>query len=158
MYNINKGWAAFVTGIINNIGWIIVIILSLLTMLFTQLGTWHKEEGGLSDLSSSYEEYGIIHHVTPLDVDLESNDLIKISTYYENSYEELSNKIAAWRQEIDLENLKPQPSIALIARLETNIANAEASIITNNKELQLIKGRDLGLFNKTGGSWVNMIK
>lgn len=68
MQNINSKWNKFVTGIISNISWLIVLFLSLLTILFTQLGTNHRNEtespAKFDDLFLVYEEFGRIKWVS----------------------------------------------------------------------------------------------
>lgn len=90
MYTINKGWNKFVVGVINNVGWILVIVLGILVFLFTQLGTYHHEEGMLSDLYNSYEEYGNIHNVA---IENSAGTTTTIRRYYSARIEELSAEI-----------------------------------------------------------------
>jgi hypothetical protein len=99
MYNFNKGWNKFVVGIINNVGWILVIVLAILTLLFAQLGTWHPESGTLSDLYNSHEEYGNIHGVV---VDNDAGETQSIRAYYSNRIDSLKDEIILLRTDAEL--------------------------------------------------------
>ena len=39
MYKINSGINKFISGVIQNAGWLLVIFLTILILVFTQLGT-----------------------------------------------------------------------------------------------------------------------
>lgn len=90
MYKINSNWNKFVLGIINNIGWILVIVLTFMTLLFTQLGTFHSESGMLSDLYNSYDEYGKIHSVV---VSNQEGETVSVRRLYSSKIEILSEEI-----------------------------------------------------------------
>ena len=90
MYRINSNWNKFVLGVINNIGWILVIVLTFMTLLFTQLGTFHPESGMLSDLYNSYDEYGKIHSVVILNQEGETTSVRRL---YSSKIELLSTEI-----------------------------------------------------------------
>jgi hypothetical protein len=91
MYKINTKWNSFVLGVINNVGWILVFVLSLMILLFSQLGTWHIESGNLSDLYNSYGEYGSIHQVKVINP--EGSTTISIRSYYSSKLNLISDDI-----------------------------------------------------------------
>lgn len=95
MYKLNSKWHKFVTGVINNIGWILVILVSVLALVFTQLGTYHKEAGTLTDLYMSYDEYGRIHSVR---VENGEGTTVFIRTHYADQISLLNAEIEVIRE------------------------------------------------------------
>lgn len=138
MYTVNKGWGKIVTGVINNMGWIIVIALSTLTLLFTQLDTRHKMDGDLASLYMSYEEYGKISRVKPVDVVIEEDKATTIELYYDGIKDYQYNILRESQDLLDLEKQKESPSIVTIRELEGKIDNSELQISNVDKILELI--------------------
>jgi len=94
MYKINTGINKFVTGVIQNAGWILVVFLTMLILAFAQLSTQHKlHSTSIHEVVNSYEEYGITYDVEGTAP--ENVVLISISEYYDNLILSLQNRIVA---------------------------------------------------------------
>lgn len=146
MYNINSKWNKTITGIINNISWIIVIAVSVLTVLFTQLGTNHYETGNLSDMYASYETYGKIKKVVAMDIAEGQDNLIFVSMHYQNIIDILYNEISAHETILEqgyevVDDVQKPLSISRRAYFTSLIEGANESIEQNKKELSLITSR-----------------
>lgn len=138
MYKINSNWNKFVLGVINNIGWIIVIILSTMTLLFTQLGTWHEETGTIHQIIDSYEEYGKIHHIEILNIDLVPlENKTTVADYYTDLKNEISDKIQAIEVQLYDYTKYPLNSPSRLIK-EKELEGYQSSLDRLNDEIQLI--------------------
>jgi hypothetical protein len=145
MYKINNRWNGFVTGVINNVGWIIVAIVAIMTLLFTQLGTWHREEGlNIHGLVASHEEYGNIHHVQVLNTDdISLDDLITIAVYYNGTqaldgYEGIITRLITQRESKQTELESLSEGSARYLQKEEELKAIDESIQQYNAEYSLI--------------------
>ena len=134
MYKINSGINRFINGVIQNAGWILVIFLTILILVFTQLGTKHNlKSNSIHDVIVSYHEYGNISDVNiTIPMDIPEGDIVRVRDYYAALIDTLDSDIEREQAVIDNPNSTNIAKLRAQERIDSNrtlIAQYEAEII-----------------------------
>jgi len=145
MYKINSGINKFISGVIQNAGWLLVIFLTILILVFTQLGTKHNlKSNSLHDVIVSYYEYGNISEVNiVIPTETLEEEIIRVRDYY-------AGLINALDLDIDKEQaIIDDPASSNIAKLraQERIQNDQSLIIQYEEEIRLIRQGAIGGLN-----------
>lgn len=145
MYKINSGINRFVTGVIQNAGWILVIFLTVLILVFTQLGTKHSlSSNSIHDVVVSYYEYGNISDVQIIIPDeILDEDITRVRDYYSVLINTLDDDIQ--REQVIIDD--PASSNIAKLRAQERIESNQSLIAQYEEEIILIRSGALGGIN-----------
>lgn len=145
MYKINSKLNKFVYGILQNAGWILVIFLTVLILVFTQLGTQHaKSSSSIHDVVISYRDFGTVYDVKVIISDeVLEEDVIRVRDYYAMLIDQLDADIETDQAIV----INPESSTTAIMRAEERIASNTVLISNYETEVVLIRSGALDGLN-----------
>lgn len=137
MYKVNSKINNFVIGVIQNAGWILVVFLTILILVFTQLGTKHERTStSIHDVLIGYETYGKIIEINiEIPMDTPELQIIRVRDYYSKLINALDEDIRFDQSIIDDST---SPNIAKL-RAQERIDSNKLLIEQYENEIILIR-------------------